>query len=486
MWRPLRFSVVLLTTFGLLPATLFAQPFASELVGFDGPPFDDPATSREMFQSPQASGSTDDFMIANSAGAYDNNASFRASGFQTAGDAAMNIFFTWVDPFDPNSWVRVTTFNGPERPNPTLDLTGKVKFKITNISGFTGSIGLCLGVRETGVDAPQLADGGSVGTIEWVGVDTTPNGIIAGADMFVDTVAAGDDVQEYPFGADLGPDGLNLPTGTAVISPGGNGVIDTAPAGDDEIRFGYFISDTGARVPIPAVTLAPAPVAKAIEFDLANGTIKVDTAAPVGGIAGMTGDGVLGAAFDRGTLEHIALVNVAGDFSSLISVHIDELQFFANTPDPTPPPVIVSPVFEGANVSVQVQASADATVVELFLNDGSQGTQVPNASDIATFTIPTLVAGDILTATQTANGEESPLSAPVIVFAEGVIMADSFDSYNTQADLNVFWTDSVASPSPEDAKLLLQPGGAASCPNFLREENRPAPMRRGSTARSAA
>ena len=42
----------------------------------------------------------------------------------------------WLDPSDPNAWVRLTTFNGPERPNPSLHLAGKVRMKITNRSEF--------------------------------------------------------------------------------------------------------------------------------------------------------------------------------------------------------------------------------------------------------------------------------------------------------------------------------------------------------------
>ncbi|MFQ5806032.1 MAG: hypothetical protein ACE5I3_06245, partial [Phycisphaerae bacterium] len=152
------------------PMSLWAQ-FPSELVGFNGPPIDDPATSQEMFRIPQFSGSTSHFVVPN-VDPYDNNAAFRASGLQTEGVAALEAFFDWVDTTDPYAWVRLTTYNGEGRPNPCLDTRGKVRFKLTNRSElFQGEVGLCIGIRETGAEGvPQMGDGGTSGPIEWVGV----------------------------------------------------------------------------------------------------------------------------------------------------------------------------------------------------------------------------------------------------------------------------------------------------------------------------
>lgn len=67
-----------------------------------------------------------------------------------------------------------------------------------------------------------------------------PDGILAGADFRADTVAAGDDVQFVPRGTS----GL-LPH-TVVIGAGPNGVLDSAPAGDDrpDVITGYETSPT--------------------------------------------------------------------------------------------------------------------------------------------------------------------------------------------------------------------------------------------------
>lgn len=387
----------------LCAPTAWAQ-FPSELVGFNGPPIDDESTSQEMFRLPQISGTTSGYILPNGTGIFDNNAAYRASGLQTEGAAAMQVYFKWRDPADPNLWLRLTTFEGPGYPNPALHTGGKVRFKFTNRSElFAGRVGVCIGVRETGIEVSQLANGGVTGPIEWVGAS----------------------------GAVANPDGTPRP--------------------------------------VPIVWLDPSPVAYSLEFDLATGQVKVDGVAQGSGIAAFSGDGVIDITPPRGTLEHIAFVNDPADGAQLIDVAIDELQFEAPVPDPTPRPSVVQPVFSSAT-SVQVQCITAATQAELFRNGNSLGTKTP-IGGVATFSPVNLVAGDVLTATQTANGLLSPPSLPVIVLAPGVLLADNFDSYETQADLNVFWFDSVAAPTPSNAKLLLQPGGAASCPNFLLESN---------------
>ncbi|MBU0617297.1 MAG: hypothetical protein KKI02_06255 [Planctomycetes bacterium] len=465
MARLVRFVSLGVLVAVVCPMTLRAQ-FPSGVVGFNGPPIDDPATSQEMVQQPQFSGSTSSYIVPNTPGAYDWNAAFRAAGLQTEGDAALEAFFYWTDTDDADSWVRLTTYNGPERPNPSLDTRGKVRFKITNRSElFDGEIGICLGIRETGgVDIPQLADGGTSGPIEWVGVDTTVNGIIAGPDMIVDTQATGDDVQVYPVGYDLVNDPNEpLPTGTAVISPGTNGTIDTVPIPDDEYRFGYFIAANGNRRPIPAITLPPVPTPYQLEWNLATGAVSLNGSPQGGGIAGFTGNGTLAdCPDDRGTLEHITITNLESDVAVLINFAIDELQFEATVPDPTPPPRIRGPVVETDTI-VEVECVLDATDAELFINEASQGHETP-VDGLATFNELELTIGDVLTAKQTANGVESDFSAPVVVYAEGTALAEGFDGYASQEELEALWTQDDPT---NDRKILLTSGSASSCENFV-------------------
>jgi N-acetyl-anhydromuramyl-L-alanine amidase AmpD len=71
-----------------------------------------------------------------------------------------------------NPWIRLTTYtttaytNLYADPNPTIDLSQRVSLKVWSDK----AIKLCLGVRETGTAAPIGFDGGTTGTIEYVGV----------------------------------------------------------------------------------------------------------------------------------------------------------------------------------------------------------------------------------------------------------------------------------------------------------------------------
>jgi len=423
----------------LWPLAARAQ-FPSELVGFNGPPIDDPATSQEMFRIPEWSGSTAGYVVHNVTG-YESNAAFRAAGLHTEGAAAMQVFFYWVDTNDPDAWVRLTTFDGPERPNPALHTEGKVRFKVTNRSELVnGEIGICLGIRETGVEVPQMANGGTAGDIEWVGVDTTPNGITAGPDGIVDTEAdpESDDVQEYPVGYDIINDPNEpLPTGTAVVSPGPDGVLQTTPTPDDEVRFGYYIAANGARRPIPAITLPPAPTAYQLEWNLSTGAVTIDGSPVTGGIAGFTGDGNLDVAPPRGVLEHIAFTNLSDDPAVLIDFAIDELQFEAPEADPVLAPTVVWPIIAGdLEVTVtDLQFSVDQ--VNLQLNGDPYLSQAVTTTDDVVFTLPAAAeTGQAYTATQVVNGVESAPSAPVIVLPE---------------------------PPPYTFSLLVDEGGTGSC-----------------------
>lgn len=411
-----------------LAFTALAGTFPSAVVGFNGPPIDDPGTSQEMFKLPEFSGSTSAYIEPNSAGAFDNNAASRAAGLQTEGAAAMEIFFRWVDPADIDSWVRVSTFNGPLLPNPSLHTDGVVRFNLTNRSQlFQGNVGICLGIRETGVEVPQLDDGGTSGDIEWVGVDTTPNGITAGADGIVDTTAAGDDIQEFIVGTDIVA--LELPLGTAVISPGPNGTIDTVPAGDDEIRAGFVTTADGGRRPVPQVFLPPSASAVALEYDLTTGNVTVNGSNMGGGFAAFTGNAMLDVVPPRGTLEHIAFVNDIDDTAVLINVGIDELQFEAPDPEPVIPPSVVAPIIADDTEVTVTNLLPTVDQVNLF-RDGIMILTQNVADDMdVTFTLPAAaVTDEVYTATQrdSVTGITSNESDGVTVLPEASPYSFSF------------------------------------------------------------
>jgi hypothetical protein len=399
----------------LLPMAGWAQ-FNSELVGFNDNP-DDPA-SEEMFQGPLTSGTTDQYIVPGDP----NSGAFRSSEFPTEGVAALNVFYDWLDPADPNAWVRVTTFNADVRPNPALHTSGKVRFNLVNVGNFAaGEVGIAIGIRETGNAVAMLSDGGTSGQIWWAGVDTTVNGIIAGADGIVDTAAMGDDVQLLPVGTDINDPNAELPDGTTAIGPGGNGIIDTTPANDDETRFGYFINDLGARVPIPATTLPIAISPYALEWDLTTGVVSVNgSPVPNSGRAGFTSNDVFVETY--GTLEHVALTNVTSDAGSRISVHIDELQFEAPVPDPVTPPTVVSPIIAGDTEVTVKDLVGTVDRVTLYRNGGSP-IQITSGlpAESVTFNIaPPAQTGEIFTATQRSSqaGDVSGPSLGVEVLPE--------------------------------------------------------------------
>jgi hypothetical protein len=67
-----------------------------------------------------------------------------------------------------------------------------------------------------------------------------PDGILAGPDLAVDTVARGDDVQLVPVGT------RGVPPDATVVAAGHNGVLDSVPADDDvaQVVTGYEVSRT--------------------------------------------------------------------------------------------------------------------------------------------------------------------------------------------------------------------------------------------------
>ncbi|RMF80678.1 MAG: hypothetical protein D6744_07960, partial [Planctomycetota bacterium] len=349
MTRTIRIAAIAAIT-ALAGPSAWAQ-FNSEVVGFNTNP--DVETSREMFRIPEHSGSTAQYIQANSPGVIDHNNSWRASGWQTEGLAAMNIFFDWASPSDPNAWVRVTTFAAAERPNPSLHLQGKVRFKIRNISELiAGNVGICLGIRETGVDVPMLADGGTTGDIEWVGV-------------------------------------------TGVADPNNN------------------------PRPIPALVLPPSSAIRTVEFDLSTGIVTLDGVPQGGGIAGFTGDGVLSAPNNRGTLEHIAFVNQSGDSATRISVHIDELQFESPVPDPVLPPTVVAPIIAGDTSVFVVDIDPSADLIRLLRNGTEIDSKPPDPNSVTVFTLASAAqTGESYTATQRVGGVTSAESDPVVVVSE--------------------------------------------------------------------
>ena len=113
-----------------------------------------------------------------------------------------------------NPWCRLTTYTTPAwtnayaYPNPTINLTQHVRFKIWSDK----SIKVAIGVRETGMDVPYGFNGGISGSIEWVGASATGS---PSAPVPTRTITASNWTQVD----------INIPAETKAAFSG-NGVID--------------------------------------------------------------------------------------------------------------------------------------------------------------------------------------------------------------------------------------------------------------------
>lgn len=354
---PTRFTVAALV---LAVVPLASAQFFSPVVDFEDTPIGSPALSQEMFNIPQFNAVSLANIVENSPDLFDENAAYRDDQFSViTGNGSMRVYFEWLDETDPNAWVRLSTFNAPVRPNPSVHLDGKVRFKIRNLGDFffDGTFGICLGIRETGNNVPQLADGGTDGDIEWVGA-------------------------------------------TGVVGSG-----DTAR-------------------PVPAYIMPLVVNAIWMEFDLQAGTIATGTdpnnlTVQGSGIQPFTGDGVLDGT--RGTLEHIAIVNVASDNLKEIQFFIDDLRTEAPDPDPVVPPTVQGPIVAGDPSVTVIDLLGTADQVTLYRDGNLYQTQPvtdPNAG--VTFSLtPAAGVSECFTATQRegVSQDTSLQSDPVCALA---------------------------------------------------------------------
>ena len=120
-----------------------------------------------LFQNPRYSGST-----ATDLELQPNVAEVTHEVAAFSGSSSYKVEWQFVDT-DPQRWLRLTTYNGPYIPNPTLRLDHLVRVRLRVDAG---RFRLALGIRETSTTAEIGADGGGGGTIEWVGAGSDSNG----------------------------------------------------------------------------------------------------------------------------------------------------------------------------------------------------------------------------------------------------------------------------------------------------------------------
>ena len=164
-----------------------------------------------MFRAPRFSGSTSFHLTAepNVRGVTDAVAPF-------GGSKSYSLQWQFVDA-TAQRWVRVTTFDAANLPNPTIELDKPIRLRLRLDSG---SLRVTLGVRETGTTADVGQNGGTAGTIEWVGaasqISGAPQGVLLTGQPGVWQTLVFDPVTDPVLGF-TGDGNLSSPTGKGTV-----------------------------------------------------------------------------------------------------------------------------------------------------------------------------------------------------------------------------------------------------------------------------
>ena len=126
-------------------------------------------TQEQMFRKPSNSGSTIGFIDTAVADSSTVKTGLPAGG---SGTKAVKAVWSFKSTAGANYWMRFNTFGAPTWPNPTIALDQILRVKVYS----SKAIKLGLGVRETSTSAAYGADGGTTGTLEWVGVTNVVSG----------------------------------------------------------------------------------------------------------------------------------------------------------------------------------------------------------------------------------------------------------------------------------------------------------------------
>lgn len=116
------------------------------------------ANGSVMFRQPSFSGSTADGLEATP------NVSQVVNTVSASGPNSLFVSWQWKT---AGTWLRLTTYNTPNRPNPAIDYSLVLQFKVLYTAG--DPLGICIGTRDNGTAAPIGGDGGGSGEIEWIG-----------------------------------------------------------------------------------------------------------------------------------------------------------------------------------------------------------------------------------------------------------------------------------------------------------------------------
>jgi hypothetical protein len=122
--------------------------------------------SAPLFLKPSSSGSTTNFLDLNT-GDY-----LRVTNLFPGTHTSSNVLGAWwtFKTGTTNPWLRLTTFNAPALPNPIIGSNQALQIDLF----CDHDVYVALGIRETNPTGPIGGDGGTSGSIEWVG-GTTAN-----------------------------------------------------------------------------------------------------------------------------------------------------------------------------------------------------------------------------------------------------------------------------------------------------------------------
>jgi hypothetical protein len=124
-----------------------------------------------MFNKPSNSATTSAFVNTSAVNAsYMTNS--QPAGNPGGGSKVMRVDWTFKTGV-ANAWVRLNTFNPTFIRNPAFELQQKIQFDVY----CTRALRVAVGMRETGTTAAIGADGGTTGSIEWVGVTNATSGM---------------------------------------------------------------------------------------------------------------------------------------------------------------------------------------------------------------------------------------------------------------------------------------------------------------------
>ena len=128
-----------------------------------------------LFRQPSFSGSTSSFVVGGACNIPNGVFNCALISDEQAFSGTQSLKVAWQfrlnpatgQPF-PNAWLRLTTFNTPNIPNPAITFAHRVRVRLY-VPSDTPDFYLTLGVRETGTNAACAGNGGTSGGIEWIG-----------------------------------------------------------------------------------------------------------------------------------------------------------------------------------------------------------------------------------------------------------------------------------------------------------------------------